>query len=135
MLVTRKLKKWKQRNPPNNVHPETGQPLIDESHVVVFVNEDYPLDYQQVSIIDAVSRWFFTWSSSREAAAWHERKSQPVIYRVSSTKKMHELLHNPYVSNQKTVSYIIDEPVAICIGPAWSSALTGYNDTYERIYY
>jgi hypothetical protein len=117
------------------VDPETGLPLIDVCHIVVFVNEDYPLDYQQVSIIDAVSSWFFTWSSARDTAAWNERKSEPIIYKVSSTKKMLEILHDNQYTPRKTVSYITSDPVAICIGPAWSSGLTGYNDSYERIYY
>lgn len=134
LLILRKLKLWKQKNQPNNIDPITGLPKIDVLHIVVFVNEDYPSDFQQVSIIDCVSNWFFTWSSTQESQAWNNRKSEPIIYKVSSTKKMIELLNNNHV-RKKTVSYIIDDPVAICIGPTWSSNLTGYNDTYERTYY
>lgn len=133
-LILRKLKQWKQKNVPSNIDPRTGLPRIDVSHIVVFVNEDYPADFQQVAIIDCVSSWFFSWTSSQESQSWVNRKSEPVIYKVSSTRKMIELLNNNQV-RKKTVSYIIDDPVAICVGPAWSSNLTGYNDIYERTYY
>lgn len=132
----RKLKKWKKQNPPNNINPKTGEKLLDESHIVVFVNEDYLIDFQQVSIIDCVARWFFSWTSSPEAMQWNTRKSEPIVYKVSSTRKMHELINDgAFMPSKKTISYIAGDPVAICVGPTWSSELIGYNNSYERVYY
>lgn len=124
------------KNPPNNINPKTGERILDESHIVVFVNEDFLIDFQQVSIIDCVSRWFFSKGASVILSQWNNRKSEPIVYKVSSTVKMNELINdNVFTPTDKTVSYIAGDPVAICIGPTWSSELIGYNNSYERVYY
>lgn len=133
--AARKLKKFRKKNPRQNIDPNTGMIIVDESHVVCFVNDEYPLEHISLAVIDATSSWFYTHASARSAMRWWNRRSNPVVLKVPATFEMERLLENPIIPPHRTVSYFAGEPIAICIGPMWNSDLYEYNIPYEIIEY
>lgn len=128
-----RLKMWRRQNPPQNLN-EDGSVKIDESHVICFVNGEYPFEHQILGAVDAASQWFFIYGSSQQAREWSGRKSDPKIYDIPTAFELHRISQHPFAPN-KTVSHFAGELIAVCIGPVWNSRLTEYNRMYKSIKY
>ena len=79
--ANRKLKKFRRDNPKQNID-DNGNVIIDESHLVCFVNEEYPEDHQMIALIDATSKWFYSYGSTQDTLRWANRRSDPIIYKA-----------------------------------------------------
>jgi len=131
--AARKLARFRQDNPRQNVDVN-GNIIIDECHMVCFVNDEYPAEHKMLGLVDATSTWMFRHASTQEAMRWMDRRSNPIIFGVGSTYEIERILKSGYLAPEVATSYFAGEIVAICIGPVWNSRLSEYR-LYEKITY
>lgn len=136
MVTKWKLKKWKLSNPSVNINPATGEKLLEELHVVVFINGSFPKEDQMTAMAGCVATWFYNWGSSPISQQWETRKSSPTIFQIKNTEEMNNLRKTINMEkSKKTVFTLAGEPVAICIGPVWTNQIIGYNNTHRKLSY
>jgi hypothetical protein len=131
--AARKLSKFRNINPRQNID-ESGNVIIDECHMVCFINDEYPPEHQMLALTDAASTWMFKYASTQESMKWNERRSNPVVLKVGSSYELERILKSGYLATNISTSYFAGEIVAICIGPVWNSRLEEYR-LYEKITY
>lgn len=136
MITKWKLKKWKLSNPSVNINPETGDKLLEELHVVVFINGSFPKEDQMAALSGCVATWFYNWGSSSVSQQWETRKSTPTVFHINNTEDMENLRKSiNSEKSKKSIFTLAGEPVAICIGPVWTNQISGYNTNYRKLSY
>lgn len=129
----KKLQNYRRDHPRQNIGPD-GNVILDESHIVCFINDEYPEEHKMLALIDVASKWMFRYGSTQDAMRWDDRKSNPVILKVGSSFELERIIKSGYLNPQITTSYFAGELIAFCIGPVWNSRLDNYN-LYEKITY
>ena len=132
--AARKLKKFRETHPKQNVDAN-GNIVIDECHLVCFVNDEFPSEHQMMSVVDATSKWFYSYGSSRDVMRWADRRSNPIIYKAADHYELQRIVQQmaPYSENV-AVSYFAGELMSLCVGPIWHSRLGDF-DSFERVLY
>ena len=132
--TNRKLAKYRKNNPKKNIDAY-GNIIIDECHMVCFVNDDFPTEHQMMGTIDATSKWFSSYGSTSTSIKWHNRKSNPIVFKVANQYELHRVAEqmSPH-SDKVAVSYFAGELISLCIGPIWSSRIDAF-DMFEHISY
>ena len=136
LIANYRLKKWLVKNPSKNINIKTGQVLLEELRVTVFVNKGFPRDYQLHGVADSCAQWFYHWGSLARSKGYEnaQRAGNPTIYVTYDTDEMKKLIEDASLEN-KAISYFAGEPLAICIGPMFEAERMGFNAYYEQLPY
>jgi len=130
-----KLSKFRLNHPKRNVD-RNGNVIIDECHLVCFINEEFPSEHQMLALIDVTSQWFYSYGSTQTTLKWGQRRANPIVCKSPDHYELKRIVEQSgaMFSDKISTSFFAGELIAVCVGPVWNSRLDSF-ERFDKIVY